>query len=128
LYLDMGEIRSGADYAEKALTLSRESGGRWFEQISLRHLARARSLSGNGNTADAANQFRAAIELAGKLDARPELAHCRRELGNLYSRSRQFSKAVPELEAAGEQYRSLGMTFWLPEMDSLLEEARNRQG
>jgi tetratricopeptide (TPR) repeat protein len=128
VYLEMGEIRTGADYAEKALALSRESGCRWFEQISLRHFARARSLSGNSDTAEAVNQYRAAIELAEKLEARTELAHCRRELGNLYRRSERSLDATRELEAADELYRSLGMTFWVPETVSLLEEARAGQG
>ena len=122
VYLEMGATDTGTDYAERALALSRESGSHWFEQISLRHLARALMLS--GSDLEGEDQLRTAVQMAERMEAKPELAHCRRDLGNYYSRTGRPSDAARELNAAVELYRSLGMTFWLPETVSMLEKVR----
>ncbi|MHA1563818.1 MAG: AAA family ATPase, partial [Alphaproteobacteria bacterium] len=120
VYLEMGATDTGTDYAERALALSRESGSHWFEQISLRHLARALMLS--GSDLEGEDQLRAAVQMAERMEAKPELAHCRRDLGKYYSRIGRPSDAARELDAAVQLYRSLGMTFWLPETVSMLDK------
>jgi hypothetical protein len=46
---------------------------------------------------------------------RPLAAHCHRGLGKLYAKMGQREQARAELSIAIELYRSMEMTFWLPE-------------
>jgi hypothetical protein len=62
------------------------------------------------------------IDLAAKLNMRPLNAHCRLEFGQFYTRTGEIEKARPELFKALELYRSLGMRFWQPKAEAILNE------
>ena len=53
---------------------------------------------------------------------RPLLAHCCLELGQIYTRSGETEKARSELMKASGLYRSLGMGFWQPKADAILND------
>ena len=53
---------------------------------------------------------------------RPLQAHCRRGLGTLYATFGQQEQARRELTTAIEMYRSMEMTFWLPETEAALAQ------
>ena len=51
---------------------------------------------------------------------RPLQAHCRRGLGTLYARRGQWAQARTELGAARDLYQAMAMTFWLPQVETVL--------
>jgi hypothetical protein len=52
----------------------------------------------------------------------PLQAHCHRGLGRLYAKTGQREQAHAELSAAVEMYRSMDMTFWLPQTEAALAQ------
>lgn len=122
VYLDKGDLRTGTDYAERAFDFSKKSNSQWFEQLSLQRLARAEGFAGAESVANAEGTWRRAIALAEKLQMLPDLAHSRRGLGELYGRDNRPEDAARELSAAAGLYRSMGMAFWLPQTEALLDE------
>ena len=53
---------------------------------------------------------------------RPLIAHCRKGLGALYSKTGQDEKARAELAAATDMYREMEMTFWLEKAEAAMAE------
>src|SRR4029450_8045797 len=64
--------------------------------------------------------YRQALALAEELGMRPLVAHCHRGLGMLYRGTGQQAQARTELLAAVTLYRTMEMTFWLPETKAAL--------
>jgi hypothetical protein len=54
---------------------------------------------------------------------RPLQAHCHRGLRTLYARLSQWEQARPALCAARDLYRTMTMTFWLPQVEATLTQA-----
>ena len=57
---------------------------------------------------------------------RPLQAHCHRGWGTLYASTGQQEQARIALSTAVEMYRSMDMTFWLPETEALLAQVDAR--
>jgi hypothetical protein len=53
---------------------------------------------------------------------RPLQAHCHRGLGTLYATSGQREQARAEFATAIAMYRSMEMTFWLPQTEAALTQ------
>jgi hypothetical protein len=53
---------------------------------------------------------------------RPLQAHCHCGLGTLYAKTGQQEPARAELSAAMEMYRTMEMTFWLPQVEAVLAQ------
>ena len=66
------------------------------------------------------------LALAGELGMRPLQAHCHRGLGTLYAKLGQPEQARTELSMAIELYRSMEMTFWLPQTEAALAQVDAR--
>ena len=62
------------------------------------------------------------MALAERIEARPDLAHCRRLLGTHYAAIGRTDEAAIHLGAAREMYRDLGMPVWLERTAALLAE------
>ena len=58
--------------------------------------------------------------MAEALGMRPLQAHCHHGLGTLYARGGQRQQARAELCTAIESYRTMEMTFWLPQAEAAL--------
>jgi len=122
LYLQKGEIRSGTEYATRAFEFCRRNEFRWIQQLSLQCLARAEMLSPENDAELAMKYWRRAIDLAGRMEMLPGLAHSRRGLGELYCSNNRPEDAARELTAAADLYRSMGMVYWLPQTEALLDD------
>jgi hypothetical protein len=57
---------------------------------------------------------------------RPLVAHCHHGLGTLYATSGQREQARTALSTALEMYRSMEMTFWLPQVEAALTQVEGR--
>jgi tetratricopeptide (TPR) repeat protein len=66
--------------------------------------------------------YRQALALADALGMRPLQAHCHRGLGTLYAMTGQHEQACTELSTAIEMYKSMEMTFWLPQTEAALAQ------
>jgi hypothetical protein len=57
---------------------------------------------------------------------RPLVAHCHLGLGTLYGKTGRPEQARAELCAAIDLYRTMDMTFWLPQAKAALAQAEGR--
>ena len=64
-----------------------------------------------------------ALALAEELGMRPLQAHCYLGLGRLYLKTKQIEQARIALSTAIDLYRSMEMTFWLPQAEAALAQA-----
>jgi class 3 adenylate cyclase len=67
-----------------------------------------------------------ALALAEELGMRPLQAHCHLGLGTLYAKSGQPEQSRAELSTAMALYRSMDMTFWLPQAEVALAQVEKR--
>jgi len=70
--------------------------------------------------------YRQALALAEELGMRPLQAHCHRGLGTLYAATGQREPARNALVTAIAMYRSMAMTFWLPQTEVALAQVEER--
>ena len=66
--------------------------------------------------------YQQALALAEALGMRPLQAHCHRGLGTLYAATSQREQARTELSTAIEMYKSMEITFWLPQAEAVLAQ------
>jgi len=64
--------------------------------------------------------YQQALALAEEIGMRPLQAHCHRGLGMLHGALGQQEEARRELSTAIEMYRTMDMTFWLPQAEAAL--------
>jgi hypothetical protein len=62
--------------------------------------------------------YRQALALADELGMRPLQAHCHLGLGTLYAKIGQQERSGVALTAAIALYRTMDMTFWLPQAEA----------
>ena len=74
----------------------------------------------------AADHYRQALALAEELGMRPLQAHCHRSLGMLYRQTGRDDLARAALSTAIEMYRTMDMTFWLPQAESALAQVERQ--
>ena len=94
-------------HARTALDLARQYRERGYEALALRQLG-------------------AVCAHAAPPDIEQAAAHCHRGLGTLYATTGQREQARTELSTAIEMYRSMEMTFWLPQTEAALAQVEGR--
>ena len=119
-YLLAGRMDDAIRFARRALDLSRNHKERGNEAWALRLLGEIASHPDPPDVHEAEAHYRQALALADELGMRPLLAHCRLGLGTLYSKVGRRDEARAELAAAIDLYRSMDMTFWLPQAETAL--------
>jgi Flp pilus assembly protein TadD len=67
-------------------------------------------------------RYQEALTLAEALGMRPLQAHCHRGLGTLYAVIGHREQARTALATAITLYRTMEMTFWLPETEAALAQ------
>jgi len=70
--------------------------------------------------------YQLALALAEEPGMRPLQAHCHRSLGTLYAQRGQREQAHTELSTAIAMYRTMDMTFWLPQTQAVLAQVEAR--
>jgi len=70
--------------------------------------------------------YRQALALVAALGMSPLQAHCHRGLGTLYAKSGRPEQVGAEISTAMEMYRTMAMTFWLPQAEAALAQVEAR--
>jgi tetratricopeptide (TPR) repeat protein len=117
-----GRYEEVCQYARQALDLARQLKERGNEALALYHLGAGQAHASPPDAAQAEAYYRQALARAEELGMRPLQAHCHRGLGTLYATSGQQEQARAALSTAMEMYRTMEMTFWLPQVEAVLAQ------
>jgi predicted ATPase/class 3 adenylate cyclase len=117
-----GRIEEAHTLAEQALTLARERQEHGHQAYALRLLGEIAARHDSPERTQAEVHYRQALALAEALGMCPLQAHCHFGLGSLYCQMGWQEQARAELETAINLYRTMEMTFWLPQTEALLAQ------
>jgi tetratricopeptide (TPR) repeat protein len=112
--------------AEQAVDLARQYQQRGNQAWALWLLGESAARQAPPAVEPAIGHYHQALTLAKELGMRPLQAHCHRGLGTLYARQGQPEQARTALSTAIELYRTMDMTFWLPQAEAALAQAEER--
>jgi tetratricopeptide (TPR) repeat protein len=119
-YLQAGRLEEARQRAAQALDLAHQYNQRGNQAWALWLLGESTARRASPEVESAAGHYRQALALAKELGMRPLQAHCHRSLGMLYGKLGRQEQARSELTTAIELYRTLAMTFWLPQAEAAL--------
>ena len=122
VHLLAGRLEEAHALAQPALHLARDYKERGHEAWILRLLG---EITGHRDPLDGKQAeafYRQALALADELGMRPLQAHCHLGLGTLYVKIGQREQARTALSTAIALYRSMDMTFWLPQAEAALAQ------
>jgi class 3 adenylate cyclase/tetratricopeptide (TPR) repeat protein len=122
-YLLADRLEDASALARRALELSHQHKERGHEAWILRLLGELAAQREPPEVERSASYYRQALALAEELGMRPLVAHCHHGLGALYLKTGRREHARAELSAAIALYRSMEMTFWLPQAEAGLSQA-----
>jgi tetratricopeptide (TPR) repeat protein len=125
VYLLTGQSEKARTLAEQALALSRNRKERGYQAWALRLLGEIASQSDPPEIESAEIYYRQALALAEELAMRPLQAHCHLGLGILYVKLAQQAQARAALSTAIDLYRTMDMTFWLPQAEAMLARLKD---
>jgi tetratricopeptide (TPR) repeat protein len=109
-------------HARQALDLARQQKDRGEEAVALYQLGVVQVHADPPDAEQAEAHCQQALTLAEALDMRPLQAHCRLCLGTLYTRAGRPEQARMALATAITLYRSMDMSFWLPQAEAALAQ------
>ena len=112
-------------HARQALDLARQQKQRGHEAHALYQLGAVHAHADPPDIEQAEAHYRQALALAKELGMRPLVAHCYRGLGTLYAKIGRREQARADLSAAIELYRSMEMTFWLPQAEAAMAQVED---
>ena len=121
-YLWSDRMEQAIARAERALELARQQQERGHQAYAYRLLGDVAMRREPPDVDQATAHYRQALTLAEELGMRPLVAHCHRGLGTLYAATGQREQARTALSTAIAMYRSMAMTFWLPQTEAALEQ------
>ena len=121
-----GRLEEAHALAERARALARTHQERGNQAYALRLLGEIAAHRAPLESAPAEAHYLQALALADELGMRPLLAHCHRGLGTLYATLGRRDAARTALAAARALYRTMDMTFWLPQTEAALAQVEGR--
>jgi tetratricopeptide (TPR) repeat protein len=121
-YLLAGRLDEATTQAQRALDLSRAHQEQGHEAWALRLLGEIHAQQEPLAVEPAAAAYHQALALAEELGMRPLQAHCHLGLGRLYAKRGRGEPARAALSTASALYRSMDMTFWLPQAEAALAQ------
>jgi tetratricopeptide (TPR) repeat protein len=120
----VGRLEEAHALGERALALAQEHQERGHEAYALRLLGDIAAHRDPPEFEPAEAHYQQALALANELGMSPLQAHCHRSLGMLYRQTGLQAQARTELRAAIALYRTMEMTFWLPQTEAALAEVQ----
>jgi tetratricopeptide (TPR) repeat protein len=121
-YLRLGRLDEALALAVHGLEFCRTHAQQGEQAWALRLLGEIYAHRHPLEVEPAETAYRQALALAEALGMRPLQAHCRRGLGMLYVKTGQAAQARTALATAVDLYRTMDMTFWLPETEVALAQ------
>jgi tetratricopeptide (TPR) repeat protein len=121
-----GHLEEARTLAEQTLAFARAHQERGHEAYALRLLGDIAARREPPDVAQAEVHYKQALVLVEELGMRPLQAHCHRGLGTLYLKVGQQGQARAELSTAIALYRTMDMTFWLPETEAALAQVEGQ--
>jgi class 3 adenylate cyclase/tetratricopeptide (TPR) repeat protein len=121
-----GRLEEATQHAMCALELARTHQERGHQAYALCLLGEIPLHQEPPEVEAAETSYRQALSLAEELGMRPLQAHCHQGLGTLYVTWGHREQARSALTTAIEMYRTMEMTFWLPEAERALTEVEGR--
>jgi class 3 adenylate cyclase/tetratricopeptide (TPR) repeat protein len=121
-----GRLEDAHALAEQALALTYEHQEQGHRAYALRLLGEIAAYRDPPDAVQAEAYYQQALTLADELGMRPLQAHCHRGLGTLYATAGRREQARAELSAAIDLYRTMEMTFWLPQTEAALAQVKGR--
>ena len=119
-YLLAGRRDEASQLARRALELARQHNERANQAWVLRLLGEIAMQSDPPECEPAEAHYHKTLALAEELGMRPLQAHCHLGLGTLYATTGRREQARTALAAAIALYRTMEMTFWLPQAEATL--------
>jgi tetratricopeptide (TPR) repeat protein len=126
VYVLTCHLEEASGHARESLASARTYKERGDEAYALRLLGDIAAHREPPQVEQAAAHYRQALALADELGMRPLQAHCHRGLGTLYAATGQREQARIALSTAIEMYRTMDMTFWLPQAEAVLAQVEGR--
>src|SRR6266446_1225163 len=123
-YLLAGRLEDARTRAAQAVDLARQYQQRGTQAWALWLLGESTARQASPEIESADGHYRQALPLAEELGMRPLQAHCHRGLGTLYAAIGQWEQARTALSTAIALYRAMEMTFWLPQTEAALAQAK----
>jgi tetratricopeptide (TPR) repeat protein len=117
-----GRLEESHVLAERALVLTRAHQERGREAYVLRLLGDIATHRDPPDIDRAEAHYQEALTLADALGMRPLQAHCHLGLGTLYAATGQREQARSALSTAVQMYRSMDMTYWMPQAEAALAQ------
>jgi tetratricopeptide (TPR) repeat protein len=127
-YLLAGRLEDASQFAGRALARTRDLKLCGNEAYALRLLGEIAAHRDPPEVEPAAAAYQQALTLAEELGMRPLAAHCRLGLGMLYAKIGRQEPARTELSTAIDLYRTMDMTFWLPQAEAALAQVEGGDG
>jgi tetratricopeptide (TPR) repeat protein len=119
-----GRLEEAQALAEQALAPARAYQERGHQAYALRLLGDIAVRRDPPESEPAEAHYQQALTLADELGMRPLVAHCHLGLGRLYGQTGRGAQARTALTAAIDLYRTMEMTFWLPQAEAALAQVR----
>ena len=117
-----GRTSGGLDAARRSHLTTLPIKNREARGAALHHLASSTRRALPPAIAQAEGYYQQALALAEESGMCPFVAHCHHGLGTLYAQTGQREQARAALSSAIELYRSMDMTFWLPQAETALAQ------
>jgi tetratricopeptide (TPR) repeat protein len=121
----MGHCDEAWQHARQALDLARQQKARGEEARALHQLGVVHAHAPPDAT-QAEAHYQQALALAEALGMRPLVAHCHLGLGTLYAKTGQRDQARAALSTVIDLYRTMEMTFWLPQAEAALAQVEEQ--
>jgi tetratricopeptide (TPR) repeat protein len=122
----VGRVDEASALAARLLELSHTHTGRGYQAHACRLFGEVARRREPPDIGQAATHYRQALTLAEEVGMRPLQAHCHLGLGTLYANIGQPEPARTELSTAIALYRSMEMTFWVPQAEAALAQVEGR--
>jgi class 3 adenylate cyclase/tetratricopeptide (TPR) repeat protein len=123
-HLRAGRLGEASPLAARALKYFRTLQERGREAYTLHLLGEIAAHGDPPAVEPAETHYCEALTLANDLGMRPLVAHCHLGLGTLYAKAGRQEQARCELSTAIDLYRTMDMTFWLPQAQAALAQVQ----
>jgi tetratricopeptide (TPR) repeat protein len=121
-YVLAGHLEEAQPLVQWVLETARDHKQKSYQAYALLLLGKIAAQSEPPDLEPAATHYRQALALAEELGMRPLQAHCHLDLGTLYLTLGQQERARAALSTAVDLYRTMEMTFWLPQAEAPLAQ------